>query len=255
MPSLANIYYHAYEGSGQENRPPLVLIHGAGGTHLHWPAEVRRLSGCRVYAPDLPGHGNSEGSGLQSLSGYAQALLAWMDALELPQAVCAGHSMGGGVVQMLALEHPERVSGLVLVSSGARLRVAPELLESTRSPTTFATAVGWILERSFNPEAPERLVELAGIRMLETRPSVLYSDFLACDSFDTRERIAEIQQPALVLCGSEDRMTPPRLSESLSGSLPNARLQIVPGAGHMLMLERPEVVAAALQNFLQEEIL
>jgi len=253
MPSIANLYYHEYEGTDQENRPPVILIHGAGGNHLYWPAEVRRLSSYRVLAPDLPGHGKSEGSGLQSVSSYAQALRDWMDALEIRRAVLVGHSMGGAIALQMAAKHPERIAALVLVSTGARLRVAADLLENTRHPTTFSNAVGWILERSFGPEAPPRLVELAGSRMLETRPSVLYGDFLACDLFDISDQLTEIRQPALVLHGSEDRMTPPRLSQFLAGSLPNARLASVPGAGHMLMLERPEAVAAALQSFLNDQ--
>ena len=63
MPVAADLYYHIYEGSEEGRRPPVVLIHGAGGTHLHWPSEVRRLPGYRVLALDLPGHGKSGGAG------------------------------------------------------------------------------------------------------------------------------------------------------------------------------------------------
>ena len=250
MPVAADLYYHIYEGSEEGRRPPVVLIHGAGGTHLHWPSDVRRLPGFRVLALDLPGHGKSEGRGQQSIQAYSNAVLEWMPAVGMHRAVFVGHSMGGAVALSLALDHGEHVLGLGLVGTGARLRVAPQLVESAASPTTFLSAIDSIISLSFSPQASERLLELASQRMTETRPSVLHGDFLACDAFDEMERIAQIQQPALVVCGVDDRMTPVRYAQFLADSIPNAALQTVPDAGHMVMLEQPQAVAEALNGFL-----
>jgi len=85
--------------------------------------------------------------------------------------------------------------------------------------------------------------------MGETRPSVLYGDFLACDAYDEMERIGQVTRPALILCGSEDRMTPARHSQYLANQIPGAVLKMVPGAGHMLQLEQPQLVAGALSAF------
>ena len=128
MPINANIYYFEHQGEGTR-KPPVVLIHGAGGTHLHWPAPIRRLPEYPVYALDLPGHGKSEGRGQQSITAYAQCVLDWMDSLQMHKAVFIGHSMGGAVALTLGLQHPERVLGLGLVGTGARLKVAPAILE------------------------------------------------------------------------------------------------------------------------------
>ncbi len=247
MPLLDEIYYHEYQ---QSEQVPVVLIHGAGGNHLYWPAEVRRLAGYRVIALDLPGHGKSTGRGQQSIADYAEQVVRWMRSLFLPRAVVVGHSMGGAIALQIGLDHPELVLGLGLVGTSARLKVSPRILEETAHSTTFQNAIDLIIEGSFSAASSERLKELAAQRMAETRQTVLYGDFLACQEFDLTDRLAEIQKPALVICGQDDQMTPLRYVQFLADHLPEARLEIVARAGHMVMLEQPVQVAALLQDFL-----
>jgi pimeloyl-ACP methyl ester carboxylesterase len=104
--------------------------------------------------------------------------------------------------------------------------------------------------RAFSPQTSRKLVELAVQRMSEIRPSVLYGDFLACNDFDISTRLAEIQQPTLILCGADDQMTPPRYAQFLASGIPDAELALIPEASHMLMLEQPTQVAKALIDFL-----
>jgi pimeloyl-ACP methyl ester carboxylesterase len=250
MPVAANLYYYVYEGSEEGQRPPVVLIHGAGGTHLYWPSEIRRLPGYRVFAPDLPGHGKSAGRGMQSIKAYSRVILDWLGAVGVHRAVFVGHSMGSAIAISLALDHTEHVLGLGLIGAGARLRVAPELLENAASPATFYSAVNTIVGWSFGSQTPEQLTELAAKRMAETRPSVLHGDFMACDAFDEMQRIGEIEQPTLVICGADDKMTPARYAQFLADNIPNAISKIIPGAGHMVMLEKPQATAAILCEFL-----
>lgn len=250
MPISAELYYHLYEGGEEGAKPPVVLIHGAGGTHLYWPSELRRLPGQRVYALDLPGHGKSGGRGQQSIHGYAQTILEWMEATRLHSAVFVGHSMGSAIALTMALDFPQHVLGLGLLGAGARLRVNPTFLEGSASPTTFLQAVDTAVKWSFGPQTDPRLVELATKRMAETRPSVLHGDFIACNEFDVSDRVSEILQPTLVICGSEDKMVPLRHSQYLATAMPKARLEIISSAGHMVMLEQPQGVAQALLNFL-----
>jgi pimeloyl-ACP methyl ester carboxylesterase len=251
MPSIIDIYYHEYEGSDVGQRSAVVLIHGAGGTHLYWPPELRRLAGYRVFALDLPGHGKSAGRGLQSITAYALAVKDWMLALGLHSAVFAGHSMGSAIALTLSLEQADHVNGLILLGAGARLKVAPELLDNAASQTTYQNAVNMVIDWSFGSGAPPRLKELAAQRMAETRSSVLYGDFVACNNFDETERIEQIRQPALVVCGSEDRMTPLRQSQFLMEHIPGAKLKTILGAGHMVMLEKPQAVADTMLGFLE----
>ncbi len=120
MPDAAGVgYKHHSRGSPNSGQPPLVLIHGAGGTRLHWPPSLRRLPGAEVYALDLPGHGEAPGSGQSTISGYRRAVVDWMQALDLPPAVVIGHSMGGALALALALDAPPRVAGIVLFRASA----------------------------------------------------------------------------------------------------------------------------------------
>ena len=233
-------------------RLPVVLVHGAGGTRLHWPPALRRLPGYCVFALDLPGHGKSPSPGVQTIAGYGRAVLAWLEAIKLERAVWVGHSMGSAICLWLALEAPERVLGLGLLGAGARLRVHPDILQAASSPQTFPAAVDLVMAWAFSPQASPRLVELAGRRMAETSQPVLHGDFLACDAFDLREQIQAVTQPSLIICGEQDRMTPARFARWLAEQLPAARLEILPHAGHMLMLEQPEAVANLLEIFLAE---
>ncbi|MEA3350344.1 MAG: alpha/beta hydrolase [Chloroflexota bacterium] len=251
MPVSADMYYYEYDGE-ETSRPPIVLIHGAGGTHLHWPASIRRLSGYRVYALDLPGHGKSGGCGKQSVDAYAHSILNWMQTLGLPHAVFVGHSMGGAIALRLSILSPKCVLGIALVGSGARLRVAPAILENTALAATFPAAVETIIKWAFSPETDPKLVELAAKQMAETRPTVLHGDFLACDAFDETESLSKIRTPALAICGQDDRLTPPRYSQYLADHIPGAELNIISAAGHLVMLEKPKYVANILVGFLNQ---
>jgi pimeloyl-ACP methyl ester carboxylesterase len=250
MPIASGIYYSLHQGTDLET-PPIVLMHGAGGDHLYWPPEVRRFPRHRVFALDLPGHGKSEGRGQQSVLAYASCVIEWLQSLNLPRAVFFGHSMGAAIAMHLAIDHPEYVLGLGLLGAGARLPVPAEILADAVSATTFHKAVEGIHALAFSPQAGSRLVELAASRMAEIRPSVLHGDFLACEAFNVTEQLGRILQPTLILCGVEDQITPPRYSQFLAGLIPNARLEIVIQAGHMVMLEQPQVVAGLLTQFLE----
>lgn len=228
--------------------PPLVFIHGAGGSRLHWPPALRRLPGVRALAVDLPGHGASPPGEESSIEGYAARLGAWQRIVGARPAVLVGHSMGSAIALTLALEGG--AAALVLVGAGPRLRVNPALLEGTARRESFAEAVGRIVRWSFARAAPRRLVETAQRRMLEVAPAVLHRDLLACDAFDASARLGEIDVPTLIVHGAEDRMTPPALGEELACRLRAARRETIEGAGHMVMLERPEAVARLLLDFL-----
>lgn len=253
MPASAGFYYFAHAAEdAKPNRPPVILIHGAGGNHLSWPPQIRRLAGETIYAPDLPGHGKSEGIGRQSVDEYADDAISFMKSLKIRAAVLVGISMGSAIALTLALKYPKQVSGLALLGSGAKMRVAPTVLETAGSPNTFESAVDFVNTNCFSEGAPQNLVQLSKQNMLKIRPPVLLGDFLACNEFDVTDQLEKINIPTLILCGAEDKMMPPKFSESLRNGIPNSKLHIVDHAGHMVMLEQPDEVADVLKKFLDD---
>lgn len=231
-----------------DDRPPLILIHGVWSEHLTWPAALRHHTSWPVLALDLPGHGQSTGSGCDTIEAYADAVLAWLDRLNITRAVIAGHSMGGAIAQTIALRAPDRLAGLALVSTGANLPVSPWLIETLEND--FSKAVELVVYWSFGPKTPPKLLEAIHKNMLAANPKTPMGDFIACKKFDVRNDIHQWSGPTLVMCGELDKTTPVKYSQELIGLLQNAWLRLIPEAGHMLLLECPEELTATLANFL-----
>lgn len=235
--------------------PTLVLIHGSGDSARAWDAVTQRLDASRptpmpALALDLPGHGARAAEPPpqpHTISAYAAAVLADLDQRALDHVVLAGHSLGSAIALRLALDAPERVSGLALVGAGARLRVLPAILELAR--TDPATANRQLLTLAYAP-ANEAMVGPYLDRGQPSAADALYSDLAACDGFDVMARLPEIGQPALVLVGVADRLTPPKYASYLAEHLPASTLAVIPGAGHMLMDEAPDAVAHHLASWL-----
>ena len=242
------LHYQIHHGGTRPDGPPLVLVHGAGGNLMHWPGALRRLPGRTVYALDLPGHGKSGGAGRAEIGAYADVVRGFAEALGLVPFVLAGHSMGGAIALEFALRYPARLAGLILVGTGAKLRVAPEIL--TGILADFAGTAELMAQWAHGEHVEPNLLRLYIRRLREVSPRVIYDDFTACDAFDRRADVNRIALPTLILCGEADRMTPVKFSQFLHEQITGSQLVIVPGAGHMVMLEQPAAVAEAVARFL-----
>lgn len=175
----------------QEGLKTLVFVHGSGGTRLHWNCQRQYFEKFfNVVMVDLPDHGEAGGEGEESVRAYARHLLHLLQALPKDVFCLIGHSLGGAIVQKFSLLYPQHVEALVLVGTGARLRVLPEILEGIQGK--FEETVGLICDYAFSKSAPADLIQQGIEAMLKTRRDVLHGDFSVCDQFDIMDRVGNI---------------------------------------------------------------
>jgi pimeloyl-ACP methyl ester carboxylesterase len=228
----------------------MVFIHGSGGSRLHWNYQRQFFEkSYNVVIVDLPGHGEARSEGEDSVGAYAGHLLRLLRALPGDVFCLLGHSLGGAIVQEFTLLYPQYVEALVLLGTGARLRVLPEILEGIRK--RFEETVRLICDYAFSKRAPVDLMQKGIEAMLETSKTVLYGDFAACNGFDIMDRVENIRAPTLVICGNDDLLTPPKYAQFLAEKIGGARLEIIDGAGHMVMIEKPDEFNSRVMTFLQ----
>jgi pimeloyl-ACP methyl ester carboxylesterase len=228
----------------------VILLHGAGSSHLFWPAEVRRLTGHNVLALDLPGHGHSSGQGFQSVSDFTGAITEFLAGMNIFQAIFVGHSLGSAIALALAHDFPQHTLGIGLVSGSPNFNLPTDLLAYLSSPASQPAGRQMLEELLIHPSSSQHLTAAANLKMMMTaRPGVLYGDWLACSRFDFHDLTGKINTPAYVVVGREDRLTPQAQAHFLSSTLPIARLEVIPNAGHLLPLEQPEALAAGLKRF------
>jgi pimeloyl-ACP methyl ester carboxylesterase len=234
-----------------EGRETILFVHGAGGGQYTWSYQKGFFE--KEFNPimiELPGHGESEGEGEQEVVRYAEHVHAFLKALGLRKVFLVGHSMGGAIVQTLALSHPEMMKGIVLVGTGARLKVLPLILDGIRN--NFEETVLKINQFAYSRKAQADFVEKGVSLMLQCRPEVLYGDFLACDRFDLMNEVEKIDLPALILCGDDDELTPAKYSQFLHSRIKGSKMEVLPNAGHMVMMESPQAFNEKIKEFIEE---
>lgn len=243
----ARLFYALHQP--KDVRHTLLLIHGAGGSHLVWPALLRRLPKTAVYAIDLAGHGRSAAPSYNNIAPYTRDILDFITELGLQKVVVAGHSMGGAIAQEIGLKFAPAVAGLVLLGTGAKLRVASTILETIQN--NYEQAVGMLNQYYWGTKPNPDLMAASSQTMLTCPPKIMLDDFLACNMFDVRARLPEIQLPTLVISGSADQMTPPKFGRYLAETIPLARFALIEDGGHMMTLEFPKLVAQQITTFLE----
>ncbi|MBX5449279.1 alpha/beta fold hydrolase [Thermogemmatispora sp.] len=233
-----------------ETQQALVFLHGAGGSARSWSALLEHLGSYPAFAIDLPGHGQRPDTLPAEVTVSDYARVVWdivNNELQIRRPIIAGHSMGGAIALTLALEHGSELSGLILIGTGARLRVRADLLEAARtaSPEALQALATWSLVPTSSESQRAQFQ-----RELARGSASLYRDLLACHTFDCMARLGEISLPTLIVVGAEDQMTPIKYSQYLHDHIAGSTLQIIPAAGHALMQERPEELARVIAAWL-----
>jgi pimeloyl-ACP methyl ester carboxylesterase len=243
--------------SFDKSSPAVVMLHGAGFDHSTWALHSRWFAhhGFAVLAPDLPGHGRSKGQALASIADMADWVAALLDAAGAAKARLIGHSMGSLIAIETAARHPDKVSGLSLIGTAATMTVGLDLLKAAEANETAAIDMVSIWGLGFAAElggslAPGLWMHQGAQRVLErTAPGVLHNDLAACNAYQNAlAAAASVKVPTTVILGERDMMTPAKAGKTLAAAISGARTIVLPGAGHMMMVEQPDELLAALRE-------
>ena len=269
---MVNEHHVAYLDNGKG--PPVILIHGLGGSMWHWEhQQVALARSCRLITPDLLGSGLSE----KPERVYAPAFLldtfcTFMDNLHVQKATLIGSSMGAGLAIGMALEHPDRVTKLVLIGG-----FPPNLLDNLQSPRTrqfikhrpalwlsklgsWATgrwSIKLILEEIIHDHARISPVVVERAHRLRSQPGFFHAMYSQLDQIPEWEttfapRLTEISHSTLIIWGAYDKIFPPSVGQTLQTTIPDSSFLVAPNSGHLPQWENPDFVNPALVQFLAD---
>jgi len=178
---------------------------------------------------------------------YLDALIGLIDHLRYQEVILCGHSLGGAIAQAYYFKYPKDLRALILVGTGARLRVSPAILEATQKD--IKQYIDTIPVGAFFKKTSKDIINQFVSDTSKLKPAVIYTDYKICDSFDTLENTSKINVPCLIICGNKDLLTPPKYSQFFKEKIKNSKLVIVKNAAHMVMLEKPTDVDKAIEEF------
>jgi len=227
----------------------ILFLHGVGGSHHTFRDQWARLKGtARLIIPDLPGHARSGGAAFENISQAAGWLADFVKELGLKKFILAGHSMGGAIAIEAALNELPGIEALIIISSGARLKVDPDIVQGIRE--RFCDFAPEFVDRMLSNETSSGLREDVLQDFLSTKLETHLADFRVCDDFDRMDRVGAIRIPSLVINGTDDGLIPLKYGEYLATTIPGAVLKVLHGTGHLPVLERPTEMVAVITAFI-----
>jgi len=239
-----------FEETGDSSKKTIIFVHGAGGSSATWFMQLRGLSSnFHVVAIELNGHGKLPDRREEDvLSSYLHDVHEVVTKYDKP--FLGGHSMGGALTQLYALNHPGDLSGIILIGTGAKLRVNPmvfNLLENDFEG--YVEAVGNFM---FHEDTSAEMIESSKHEVRKCPPQIIRRDFELCDKFDIMDKVSQIKSPTLILVGDADIMTPVKYSSYLQDKIEGSRMHIIEGAGHSVMLEKFGIFNELIANWVNE---
>jgi pimeloyl-ACP methyl ester carboxylesterase len=245
------IHYHAPRDPGNRRGQCVLYVHGTGCNGHVWDAHLAAIADTHTpVALDLPGHGRSGGRGFRGMADYTHVVMELGRVLGWDRFVIVGHSMGGGIAITAGIYYPERLAGLVLVDTGARLRVSPDILSAARLAAGGGPASPTDRSWGFAAGTAQTVVDAVNGLTADTDSRVTYGDWIADDTFDTMNRVRDIRIPTLAVCGAEDRLTPVKYHRYLEEQIADCRLAVIEHAGHWVYREQPEAFTRVVRGFL-----
>jgi pimeloyl-ACP methyl ester carboxylesterase len=227
----------------------IVFIHGAGGSSAFWAAQVQGLAAqFNTIALDLPGHGRSGGGGNTKIEEYVQSVADFVKQVDIPIPVPCGLSMGGAITQQLLLDFRDQFKAGILISTGARLKVAPAIFEAIKNDYNgFVEMIGKL---AASKKTDPGLIQPFKDEMARCKPQITHGDFLSCNRFNSTDRLSSLDAPVLVLSAQDDKLTPPKYADVLEQTIKTAERAHIMDAGHVVPIEKPVEVNQAIAEFL-----
>ncbi len=223
----------------------LVFVHGAGCSSLSFYYQLRHFRNAKAI--DLPGH--PDGKPCDSVDGYLEWVRGFIRARRYKNVVLCGHSMGGAIAMRYALKYPEELRGLILMGTGARLRVHPYHLERCRQPGENNSP--WLEGHlEYYQDVQPEMYPVLRQRAAEVGPEVELNDLVVCDNFDMMNCVGNIKLPTRIICGSDDVMTPVKYSDYLTSNIEGASQVVIPGGTHFVHMEKFQRVNEDIEDFL-----
>ena len=240
-------------------KPSIVFVHGSGMDHTVWTLASRHFArhGNNVVSVDLPGHGRSSGDPLATVEEMADWVVAVLDALDIAEAAIVGHSLGSLIALECAASHSERVRAIALVGTTSPMPVSDAILDAAEADDHAAfdmlTQWGFSKRHQFGGNRNSGIWMIGNtLRLYErSKPGVLFHDMRACNQYVTGiDQATKVSCPALMVLGAEDRLTPVRGTRALQEAIPSAMVELMPAAGHTIMVEAPNAMLDALHKVL-----
>ncbi|HET9811799.1 MAG TPA: alpha/beta fold hydrolase [Sphingomicrobium sp.] len=238
-----------------EGGVPIVFLHGVGSDKSVWRPQLEHFGQSRMaVAFDYPGYCDSEpASEGTTRDAYAAAILAGMDSLGIGKAHICGLSLGGVIAIAIHSAAPDRCRSLILADTFAVHPDGQAIFERSIAASNDLRAmaearVDFLLAQPADPEVRIEVVET----MAAIDPAAYRTGAEAVWLADQRDRASQIRVPTLVLCGSDDKATPPQLSHELAGLIYGARYEEIASAGHLTNLERPDAFNSLVDVFIRD---
>ena len=243
--------YDAQPESFDKSALTTTFVHGSGGDREEWRSQLDSLSDrFNVIALELPGHGASEPPGETTVAAYADWVVDFVEGLGLSKVVVVGCSLGSAIAQWIALSPKPWLVGIGLVGAGARLKVHPGFLEGMLhfNPDTLMSFADFAVSREAEPSVRSAVRD----RFLKGPVELIHGDLVACNEFDIIDRVGRISLPTCIVVGEDDRLTPVKYSRFLQSAISGSELTVIPGAGHLVMMEKPKEFNRFLGDFLEK---
>jgi pimeloyl-ACP methyl ester carboxylesterase len=229
--------------------PALVCLHGSADNHHVYDALIEGIPDIERYAINMPGRAGTDGPPLTSVAEMERFLRSFVESFVEGDYVVVGHSVGGAVAIEHALTDTPRLRGIILLASGARLRVHPMILQLFEQVKASGTKIPPLPPGLYEQSAEPAMIQKASKDRELTPIDTGGADWRAADGFDRMLDLGKIQVPALIVAGTRDALTPAKYAEFMAAHIPDNELHVIEGAGHMLVMERVGEVAGWISSF------